>query len=171
MIFAGVFVTTPLLIVLLLFANDFVTMSIATDRVSFGSAPDRWDVRSLVSAGLGIAAILLCFSFGIVWAGRTAFRLPIPTLQTVVFVWLVFSGQAIVYLVRERHHVWRTRPGPWLVASTLGDLLAVTGLATRGWLMAPVAPATVLALLGLALTYLAGADLLKLPLFRRLGLH
>src|SRR5579875_1745382 len=33
------FVVTPLLIVLLLFANDFVTMSIATDNVSFSRTP------------------------------------------------------------------------------------------------------------------------------------
>ena len=35
----GIFVITPLLIVLLLFTNDFVTMSIATDRVAFSARP------------------------------------------------------------------------------------------------------------------------------------
>ena len=167
LVFAGVFVTTPLLIVLLLFANDFVTMSIATDRVSFGAAPDRWDVRSLIGAAFGLSVVLLCFSFGIVWAGRTVFRLAVPALQTIVFVWLAFSGQATVYLVRERRHFWGTRPGSWLIASTLADLLLVGLLATRGWLMAPVAPATVLLLLGLAVAYLAGADLVKTRVFRR----
>jgi H+-transporting ATPase len=38
-ILTGTFIITPLLIVLLLFTNDFVTMSIATDRVSFSSQP------------------------------------------------------------------------------------------------------------------------------------
>jgi H+-transporting ATPase len=38
-------IITPLLIVLLLFTNDFVTMSIATDHVSFSRTPDRWRVR------------------------------------------------------------------------------------------------------------------------------
>ncbi|HEV2357392.1 MAG TPA: plasma-membrane proton-efflux P-type ATPase [bacterium] len=169
LIWAGIFVTTPLLIVLLLFANDFVTMSIATDRVSFSAMPDRWDVRSLVGAALGIALILLCFSFAVVGVGRYALRLPVPALQTVVFVWLVASGQATVYLVRERRRFWGTRPGLWLVASTAGDLLAVGLLATRGWLMAPVAPTTVLSLLGLAAAYLAAADTVKMRVFRRFG--
>ena len=33
-------VVTPLLIVLLVFTNDFVTMSIATDHVSFSKRPE-----------------------------------------------------------------------------------------------------------------------------------
>ena len=170
LILAGVFVTTPLLIVLLLFANDFVTMSIATDRVSPGVTPDRWDVRPLVGAALSIAVMLLCVSFGLVWVGRYALRLSVPTLQTVVFVWLVLSGQATVYLVRERRRFWGAWPGPWLAASTLGDLLAISVLATRGWLMAPIGPATVLGLVGLAFAYFAGANLLKRGVFRRFAL-
>jgi len=49
-------ITLPL-IVLLLFTNDFVTMSIATDHVSFSSTPDRWRIgrrfnrRPAVSVG------------------------------------------------------------------------------------------------------------------------
>jgi H+-transporting ATPase len=38
-------VVTPLLIVLLLFTNDFVTMSIAADHVSFSRRPGRWSKR------------------------------------------------------------------------------------------------------------------------------
>jgi H+-transporting ATPase len=170
LVFAGVFVTTPLLIVLLLFANDFVTMSIATDRVSFGAVPDRWDVRLLIGAALSLAAVLLCFSFGIVWVGRAALRIPVVTLQTIVFVWLVASGQATVYLVRERRHFWKTWPGRWLLVSTAGDLLAVSLLATRGWLIAPITPPVILTLLGLAVAYLVVAGLVKVFVFRRLGL-
>ncbi len=48
LILTRIFVITPLLVVLLLFTNDFVTMSIATDRVSISSQPDRWEVRTLM---------------------------------------------------------------------------------------------------------------------------
>jgi H+-transporting ATPase len=30
--------------VLLLFTNDFVTMAIATDRTTYSTRPDRWNV-------------------------------------------------------------------------------------------------------------------------------
>jgi H+-transporting ATPase len=166
-----VFLTTPLLIVLLLFGNDFVTMSIAADRVSFGLTPDRWNVRPLVAAALGVAVCLLLFSFGIAWAGLKILRLPLAPLQTLVFVWLVVSGQATVYLVRERRHFWRTRPSPWLLASTAGDLIGVSLLAIRGWLMAPIPPLIVTALLAVALFYVVAADQVKVPLFRACGLR
>ncbi len=46
------FIITPLLIVMLLFTNDFVTMSIATDHVSASPMPDRWHIRTLMLAGM-----------------------------------------------------------------------------------------------------------------------
>jgi hypothetical protein len=57
----GTFVSAPLPVVLLLFTNDFVTMSVAADRVSFSPQPDCWRIRTLVDflkvrifTGLGI---------------------------------------------------------------------------------------------------------------------
>ncbi|MHB8258058.1 MAG: plasma-membrane proton-efflux P-type ATPase [Acidiferrobacterales bacterium] len=58
----GTFIITPLLIVLLLFTNDFVTMSIATDQVSFSRQPDRWNIRTLVLTGGIMAGLVLILS-------------------------------------------------------------------------------------------------------------
>jgi H+-transporting ATPase len=64
------FVTTPPLIVLLLFTNDFVTMSIATDHVAFSQRPDRWNVRTLILTGSFLAALVLILSFTVFFVGR-----------------------------------------------------------------------------------------------------
>ena len=62
LLLTGVFVTTPRLILLLLFANDFVTMSLAADRVTFSRKPDRWQMRPLVvscpGAGVRLGRVL-----------------------------------------------------------------------------------------------------------------
>jgi len=63
------FVITPLLIVLLLFTNDFVTMSIATDHVSASPTPDRWHVRTLMLAGMSIGSLILLLSLGLFFMG------------------------------------------------------------------------------------------------------
>ena len=158
----GVFVTTPKLILLLLFTNDFVTMSIATDRVAFARTPDRWRIRPLIFTGLVLAFFILILSFGIFFWARDQLQLPLPQLQTLIFVMLVFNGQATVYLVRERRHFWSSLPSRWLLASSLLDLLIVSVMATQGILMAPISPGLVGGVLLLILLYLAVVDFLKI---------
>jgi len=162
----GVFVITPLLIVLLLFTNDFVTMSIATDRVSFSRQPERWRIPTLIlTAGL-LAALILVLSFGVFFAGRDWLHLPLAQLQTLIFIMLVFTGQGNVYLVRERRHFWHSRPGRWLVLASVLDIALVSVLATHGILMTAISPALVGGLLVVVVLYLVAVDFLKIHLFR-----
>ena len=170
-ILTGTFVITPLLIVLLLFTNDFVTMSIATDRVSFSSKPDRWHIRMLVLTGGALAGLILLLSFSVFFAGRDLFHLPLPQLQTLVFVMLVFTGQGNVYLVRERRHLWNSRPSCWLVVSSCADIAVVGLLATQGILMATISPALIIELLAVVLVFLIFADFFKVWLFNRLDIR
>ena len=165
----GVFIITPLLIVLLLFTNDFVTMSIATDRVSYARQPERWHVPTLVAAAGALAALILVLSFSVFFAGRDLLHLPLPQLQTLIFVMLVFTGQGNVYLVRERRHFWQSRPSRWLLLSSVLDVVIVSLLATRGLLMAPISPLLIAGLLALVAGYLVLLDHLKIFIFRRLS--
>jgi len=167
----GVFVTTPKLILLLLFTNDFVTMSIATDRVAFARTPDRWRIRPLVFTALVLAFFILVLSFGIFFWARDQLQLPLPQLQTLIFVMLVFNGQATVYLVRERWHFWSSRPSRWLLASSLLDLLIVSVMATQGILMAPISLGLVGGVLLLILIYLTIVDFLKIKTIKYFHLH
>jgi len=167
----GVFVITPLLIVLLLFTNDFVTMSIASDSVSFSTKPDRWRIGNLLLNGAAIAAPILMLSFTVFFVARGRLHLPLPQLQTLIFLMLVFSGQGTVYLVRERDHFWRSRPGPWLIAASLADIAAVSALAIGGILMAPIAPVLVIGLLLVVAGYLVLVDFLKVRIFKALALR
>jgi H+-transporting ATPase len=137
------FVITPLLIVLLLFTNDFVTMSITTDNLSYSRKPDRWNIMTLMLVGAALAALaalVLVLSFAVFFTGRNALGLPLAQLQTLVFVMLVTTGQGNVYLVRERGHFWQSRPSAWLVGSSIIDLAVVIFMATKGVLMTPVSP-------------------------------
>ncbi|HTT73169.1 MAG TPA: HAD-IC family P-type ATPase [Thermoplasmata archaeon] len=162
----GLFVTTPLLILLMIFANDFVVMSVGTDRARVSPSPDRWDVRRLVTVGGVMAAGWLCLSFSLVVVGTDVLRWPLATLQTVIFLDLVFSGQATLYLMRERGRFWASRPSNALWIATTIDLTVLGVLATFGVLMAPVSPWLVLGLLGLVAAVALVLDQLKLAVFR-----
>src|ERR1022692_2322681 len=74
LLLTGVFVTTPRLILLLLFANDFVTMSLADDRVTFSRKPDRWRIWPLTASALLIAIAWLVLSFAVFLVGRNVFH-------------------------------------------------------------------------------------------------
>lgn len=163
------FVITPLLIVLLLFTNDFVTMSIATDHVSFSSRPDRWDIGTLIRTAGTLAALVLMLSFFVFFAGRDLLGLPLPQLQTLVFVMLVFTGQSNVYLVRERDHLWRSRPSRWLVLSSVVDVIVVSLLATKGILMAAIPWTLIVALFAAVCVFTLMIDSLKIRIFRHFG--
>ena len=161
----GVFVITPLLMVLLIFANDFATMAITTDRVTPSPTPDRWAIRPLITTALAIALLLLVFNAGVFWLGRYLAQFTLSQTQTLVFVWLVVSSQATVYLVRERRHFWASRPGRWVILSTVVDLTLVGILASQGWLMSPIPVASIGAMLLLSVVYLVTADALKSTVF------
>ena len=60
---------------------------------------------------------------------------------------LVFSGQAVFYVARERQHLWSSRPGKWLIVSSAVDLTLISFLAINGILMKPLAIAVVAGLL------------------------
>ncbi len=167
----GTFVITPMLIVLLLFTNDFVTMAIATDRVSYSRHPDRWHIRQLMLAGGAIAACQLVLSFGLFHAARAGLGLGLAQTQTLVFLLLVFSGQGMVYLVRERGHFWQSMPSRRLLLASLVDIVIVSLMAAGGILMAPVPIRLIAALAALLLPYLVLVDAVKVALFRRMRLR
>lgn len=164
-------VVTPLLIVLLLFTNDFVTMPIATDHVSFSLRPDRWNIKSLFMTAAPLAGLLVLFSLAVLLVGWRVLGLSTGQIQTLAFVMLVFGGQGTVYLVRERGHFWRSRPSRWMLLSSVGDIAAVSILAVTGFLMRPLSPAIVGTLLVAVVVYLSVVDFLKVWIFRASGVQ
>lgn len=163
------FVITPLLIVLLLFTNDFVTMSIATDNVGYSQYPDRWNVRTLMLTGGLLAALVLVLSFAVFFVGRDLLGLKLAELQTLVFVMLVATGQGNIYLIRERGPFWRSRPSRLLMLSSVMDILVVAALATTGVLMTPVSLGLIIVLLVVVASYLFVLDGVKVRVLSRLA--
>ncbi|HEX5135904.1 MAG TPA: HAD-IC family P-type ATPase [Planctomycetota bacterium] len=162
---------TPLLVVLILFLNDFLTMSISTDGMTWSRQPNRWSTRRILLASIALAACKLAFSLGVFLYGRYALRLDPGPLRTLTFASLIFAAQGGVYLLRERGHLWDTRPGPYLMASSALGLGVTTVFALGGILMAAIPPALLLGVVGVGAVYYAGLDWLKVLLFVRLDLR
>jgi H+-transporting ATPase len=163
------FVVTPFLIVLLLFANDFVTMSLAVDRARPSPRPDSWRVDALVAASLTLAVVVVVESFVVLYLARSVLGLSLHQQQTMMFLMLVFTGQATVYVVRERGRFWSSRPGGWLLLATTFDVIVVTVLAVTGTWMTAVALPMAMMVLGIAVASMLIMDPVKVAVLGRLG--
>ncbi len=166
------FIFTPLLMTLLLMGNDVASMSIMTDQTPFSKGPDRWDLRRfLTGAGvlsvpqLGIATLIV-FSAKYVWP-----MLALAPLRTVTFLTLVLSSQANIYLVRTPNHLWTSKPGNLLILTTIIDSSAAVALTLTGTLMSSISPLAAGAVFCVTALGTLLTDLVKVPLFRRLGIH
>lgn len=170
LLLTGSFVISATLIVLLLFTNDFVTMTIATDRVQPAPKPQRWVVRRLVGAAGVFAALSLLFTFPLYWWVRATQGMSPAQLQTVVFLLLVFTNQACIYALRSNGRLWRFAPGRWMLLASLGDLIAVSLFAAMGWLMAPLPLAMIVGLLAACAGFALLLDQAKRLVFPRFAI-
>ncbi len=105
--------------VLFLFLNDFLTMSLSTDRMAVLTAPEPMEHprhsfgrhRPRRLASWSSHSVSSCTAINVL-------RLDMPHLQTLMFATLILSSQAGVYLLRERGHFWQSRPSRFLVGSS-----------------------------------------------------
>ncbi|MEI9981754.1 MAG: HAD-IC family P-type ATPase [Aliidongia sp.] len=111
----GQAILTPMLMVLMMVTGDFLAMSSSTDNVRPSEKPSVWRIGRLTIAGVLMGMVDLLFCVSCLATGRFAFGLDPATLRTLTVVTLVFSGQAVFYVSRERRHIWSSRPGRWLL--------------------------------------------------------
>jgi len=155
---------------LLIFANDFVTMSLATDNVKFTSNPNKWNVRNITLASLVVGLLLIVEGAIALFIGKDYFNLKIEPLRTFVMLVLVFTSQFRVYIVRERRYFWSSLPGRALFISSVSALVAFTLLGIYGVILTPLSILQVFSALGLSAFFTLAIDIPKYLAFRHFGL-
>lgn len=168
LVMTGHAVLTPMLMVLSMITGDFLAMSATTDNVEPSSRPNTWRIGNLTIAAVVLGVIDLAYSAAALAAGKFWFNLSMPELQTLTLVMLVFNGQAVFYVARERRRMWASRPSGIVVASSVVDMLLIPLMAWRGVLMAPLPLSWIGSLFGSALMLALLLDLTKVGLFGRL---
>jgi len=167
LVVTGQAILTPMLMVLMMVTGDFLAMSSSTDNVRPSPKPNVWRIGPLTAAGLILGICDLLFCVACLYVGHYLLRLDIPTLRTFCVVTLVFSGQAVFYVSRERQHIWSSMPGRWLIISSVTDLTIVSILALSGILMQPLPLAILGGLLIAAVGLAFVLDTIKQLLFRQ----
>jgi H+-transporting ATPase len=166
----GQAILTPLLMVIVMVAGDFLAMSLTTDNAKPSGTPNAWRIGRLTIAGVVIGLCELAFCSGVIAFGKFKMGLGIDALRTLAFIALVFGSQAAIYAIRQRQALWGARPSLWLFASSLTDVTIASALATSGIAMTPLPVVVIAGTLAAAAAFTFVLDLLKIPVFKGLGI-
>ena len=169
LLITGHAILTPMLMVVLMLAGDFLGMSSTTDNVLPSVKPNKWRIGKLTLGGIFLGVCELAFCVSVLSMGYFRMKMDMATLQTLAFATLVCGNQAATYNVRTRRLIWSAPfPSRWLVLSSVADLLIAFTLAWRGWLMMPLSPVILMSLFGGAIVFTFLLNLVKVPVFSRL---
>jgi H+-transporting ATPase len=155
---------------LLVFANDFVTMSLATDNVTYTPNPNKWNVKNITLASLVPGMLLVVEGMLVILTGMKYFHLEWEKLRTLVMLNLIFNSQFRVLIVRERRHFWSSLPGRELLILSAATITGFALLGIYGVFVPSLTLNQVLAVLGFSVLFTLGIDFPKYYLFRRFGL-
>ncbi len=136
LIFTGHAILTPMLMVILLISGDFLAMSATTDHVRPSSQPNAWHIGRITANAVVLGTCNALFCTGMLALAVLHFGLTVSHgLRTFAAVILVFSTQAAFYVVRDRRHLWSSRPSAWILLSSVADISIIALLAGHGILM------------------------------------
>jgi len=155
---------------LLVFANDFVTMSLATDNVKSTDNPNKWNVKNITVSSLIPGMLLVVEGLIVIVIGTKYFHLEWEKLRTLVMLNLIFNSQFRVLIVRERRHFWASVPGKALLIFSLATIIIFFLLGVYGIFVPALAVKEILIILGFSALFTLGIDFPKYYCFRRFGL-
>jgi H+-transporting ATPase len=106
----------------------------------------------------------------VLFVGKFELGLGIDALRTLAFITLLFGSQGTIYAIRQRRHLWGSRPSLWLAVSSAADILIASVLSIAGIAMTPLPAWIVAGTLAAAAAFAVVADLVRVPTFRGLGI-
>jgi H+-transporting ATPase len=156
--------------VLLVFANDFTTTSLAKDNVESTASPNVWNVKKITLASLAVGLLLVIQGVIILYLGRFYYGMTLDRLQSFMLLALVFTSQFRVLSVRERRRFWSSRPGRELLISISLTILAFFLLGLFGVIIPSLTLPQVLVAFAVSAVFTLAADFPKHYAFQKLRL-
>jgi H+-transporting ATPase len=160
---------TAVMIVMLALLNDGAILSIAYDNVKFRSAPESWDMRTVLAISTVLGVIGVVAAFGLFYLAERIFHLDRAHIQTLMYLKLSVAGHLTIFLTRTRGPFWSIRPAPILWIAVLSTQALATLVAVYGaYIMTPLGWGWALFVWGYALAWFLFNDGLKLLAYRTL---
>jgi len=109
----------------------------------------------------------LVYIFGIYLWGWKILNLSPAALDSLVFLGLVYSGHANIFLVRERSHLWNSMPSLALLIAEFGGIALATLMVIYGWLVSPIPLILILYSIIYTLIFMVLLDFIKVPILKK----
>lgn len=154
-------ILSPLLGVLFLFANDFVTISIATDNSLAEPKPANWRLSKMILSSVSLAGILLILIALCLLFARLDLKMNYAQIGTLAFLLLVIQGQASLYALRSWPHFWNIKPSRTLFLASLIVTIVIIILALSGVVLNKIPVISIYLILLTFVLSLFGTDLVK----------
>lgn len=162
---------TLLGMVLIIFTNDFATMSISTDNVSSAASPRKWSMGSITIASGLVGVLFVIQGLFVIYAGLYLFHAPLIIIQGMVVLNLIINSQFRILIVRERGRFWSSMPGRELLLTITLVIIVFTIIGLVGATLLPIMSAPEVAFVVLfAAVFTLLADFLKCPIFKHFKL-
>ena len=155
---------------LLVFANDFVTMTIATDNVKSTKSPNKWNIKNISIASLLLGMFFVAEYLLVIHIGINYFHLKWDRLQTLVMLSLVFNSQFRILIVRERKHFWSSFPSKNLITVNIITIIVFAMLGIFGIFVPRIEASQVFIILGIGALSMPCIDFIKYYLFKKFEL-
>ena len=154
---------------LLVFANDFATMSIAVDHVKSTDSPNKWNIKNITAASAILGLFFALEDSLIIFIGIKFFRLGLDELRTLVLLSLVFNSQFRMLIARERRHFWSSMPGENLLLVNIVTIISFGLIGIFGVFIPGLPTNQVLILLGITISFMLVLDFIKFYVFKKLN--
>ena len=162
----------PFMLIILIFTNDIINITISTDNAEYSKKPDVWNVRHLMasSAIIGVFLVLETLLLVPIFRGGL-FNLAIPTFQTATFVMFNITNEFSVLNMRAKSFFWRSRPSKTLALAISFGISVGLVLSYFGILVPKLTGYELLVIIGLGIAALFINDFVKVAVFKRFGME
>ena len=160
---------TAIMIILLAFFNDVPIMAIAYDNTEYAHKPVRWNMHRVITVSTVMGVIGTLGSFLMLYLAVDWLKLPVPKVQTYIFLKMAVAGHLTLFVARSRSwYVRRPYPAPLMIWAAVTTKLAATLLCAYGFgLVTPISWAEIGLVWGYSIVWSFLTDAAKVSVYRR----
>ncbi|WP_340695281.1 plasma-membrane proton-efflux P-type ATPase [Hydrogenobacter thermophilus] len=133
------YLLTTKMVLSLFFFNDFITISLATDNVTYSKKPEKWNIKRLTLASfiLGLFCVIWVL-FLILFIGKEVLHLDAQQTKTLSFLAIVLSIPVSILSIRDKGYFIKTPPSKYLLVAMTFSIIASNLMAVLGIFMFPI---------------------------------